>query len=444
MVRVIGCEPLRQFLVGAPGGRLQTLEASYDPRSNQWFDVFGSEDRQPGEWGHWTGRGMNWNNMCASCHNTRVRKNYDETTDSYHTSMAEPAVGCESCHGPLKAHNDWQAQFGKSGKHDPTLLKLSKSQTLDNCGFCHSRREDLTGDFKPGDDFSAHAQLTIVDASEIYYPDGQVREEDYEYASFLSSKMHLRGVTCLDCHNPHSMKTRLPGNSLCMRCHNGSYPPAPAINPVSHSRHKVFGYDPGGVITNIDLAKYGSKQIEETGGECVNCHMPQTIYMQRDSRHDHGFTIPDPLLTKQLGIPNACNRCHKEKDADWALKYCDEWYGAKMDRPSRSRAQIVAAARAGDAKARDGLLALLSKEDNSYWRAVAAGLLSRWAGEPAVENTLMKALHDTNALVRSESVHALSASAAAHVPAAVNPSVRRSMILPATSAWPPHGRCGPN
>lgn len=106
VVRVIGREPLRQFLVGASDGRLQTLEASYDPYINQWFDVFGSENRQPGEWGHWTGRGMNWNSMCASCHNTRVRKNYDEATDNYHTTMAEPSVGCEACHGPLKAHND--------------------------------------------------------------------------------------------------------------------------------------------------------------------------------------------------------------------------------------------------------------------------------------------------------------------------------------------------
>lgn len=320
-------------------------------------------------------------------------------------------------------------RFSKSGKQDPTLSKFSKSRILDNCGFCHSRREDLTGDFKPGDDFSAHAQLTIVDASEIYYPDGQVREEDYEYASFLSSKMHQRGVTCLDCHNAHSLKVRLPGNWLCMRCHDGSYTGAPTIHPVSHSHHKVFGYDASGAVTNKDLGKYGSKQIEETGGECINCHMPQTVYMQRDSRHDHGFTIPDPLLTTQLGVPNACNRCHKEKEADWALKYCDEWYGAKMDRPSRGRAQTIAAARAGEAKARDGLLGLLSKEDNSYWRAVAAGLLSRWANEPAVGDALSRALHDTNALVRAESVRALSSEVAAHDPAAVE-SIRHALEDP--------------
>jgi len=90
IARVIGNRPLRQFLIPFPGGRFQTLEASYDPRSNQWFNANGEEDRQPGEWGHWTGRGANWNFMCASCHDTRLQKNYDETSDSYHTTMPIP------------------------------------------------------------------------------------------------------------------------------------------------------------------------------------------------------------------------------------------------------------------------------------------------------------------------------------------------------------------
>lgn len=416
--RVIGNDPLRQFLVKFPGGRYQTLEASYDPHRDEWFNVYGKEDRQPGEWGHWTGRGMNWNNMCAACHNTRVRKNYDEASDSYHTTMAEPTVSCEACHGPLKAHNEWQKEFGKSGKKDPTVTRLTPQQIMENCAYCHSRRGELTGDFKPGDDFFDHARLPIVDATNVYYPDGQVHEEDYEFTALLGSKMYGRGVKCLDCHNPHSAKTTLPGNFLCMRCHNGGYANAPIINPVSHSRHRVFGFDANGVLAGGDLTKYKSKEIKETGGECVNCHMPQTVYMQRHWRHDHGFTVPDPLLTKERGIPNACNRCHQDKDADWALKYCDEWYGKKMERPSRQRAQVIAAARAGDARARDGLLGLFASEQNPYWRAVAAGLLQPWIGEAAVSMALLHRLSDTDAVVREQCVRALEPLIETHEPAA--------------------------
>lgn len=408
---VIGHAPLRQFLVSFPGGRLQTLEASYDTRSNEWFDVFGKEDRRPGEWGHWTGRGMNWNSMCATCHNTRLRKGYEEVSDTYHTTMAESAVGCEACHGPLEEHNNWQKKFGKSRQADPTLPHWPKQRATDNCGFCHARRAELTGDFKPGDDFLDQMRPTIVDSSETFYADGQVHEEDYEYAPFLGSRMYSRGVQCSDCHDPHSAKLKLPGNWVCMRCHNGSYTNAPLIDPVGHSHHKVFGYGSSGEVLTTDLTGYREEQIRETGGQCVNCHMPQTTYMQRHRRHDHGFTIPDPLLTKQAGIPNACNRCHQDNDANWAAKYCDEWYGAKMDRPSRARALLVSAARRNDASAPAGLVGMLSTDDISYWRAAAAGLLTAWAGDPFVRQKLTSALNDTNALVRLECVAALESSA---------------------------------
>jgi len=414
--RVIGDDPLLQYLVPFPGGRWQTLEASYDPNAHQWFNSHGNEDRQPGEWGHWTGRGMNWNAMCATCHNTRLRLNYEETNDTFHTSMAEPSVGCEACHGPMADHNTWQQQFGKSGKKDPTLTKLSHDQVVDTCGACHAVRSELTDDFKPGDSFSDHFHLLKVDASESYYADGQIRGEDYEYASFLSSRMHGRGVYCLDCHDPHSYKTRLPGNFLCLLCHAVGSQTAPPINPVTHSHHLVHDFDTNGLPVRMDLTGYRSKTVKETGGECVNCHMPQTVYMQRHWRHDHGFTCPDPLLTKQFGIPNACNRCHADKDADWALTNCVTWYGAKMDRPARSRAQVIAAIQRGEATTPEGLLDWLKREDSPYWRSVALDLLQPWAAQPEVTAVLRQGLQDTNALVRGAAARSLEPALEAEVP----------------------------
>ena len=387
--RVIGHDPVRQFLTATPGGRFQVHEASYDPNSNQWFDVYGNEDRQPGEWGHWTGRGMNWNSRCADCHNTRLRKNYNETTESYRTTMAEISVGCEACHGPLKAHNEWQTAHPHTKSQDPTVVKMSAAQTLGTCGSCHSRRDDLTGDFKPGDSFFDRYSLEILDESERWYPDGQVKDEDYEFASFLSSKMHQSGVTCLDCHNAHSGKKLAQGNDLCMRCHQGNYggfTNAPVINPVEHGHHN----------------------LASKGGECIGCHMPVTVYMQRHPRHDHGFTIPDPLLTKQLDIPNACNRCHADKSTDWALQYTEQWYGAKMNRHSRERAQWIAAERRGEDGAKDRLLGMLaSRTENPYWRAAAAGLLWGWVNDSNVKTALIAALKDENPLVREKAVRSL-------------------------------------
>ncbi len=419
--RVIGHDPLRQFLVGFPGGRDQAVQAAFDPHRNEWFDVFGSDARKPGDWGHWTGRGMNWNSMCAACHNTRLQKNYDAAADSYATSMAEVAIGCESCHGPMKDHVVWQrshpattqyaAVTTKSTKpatrpRDPTIKPMSRDLAFDTCGSCHSRRGELTSDFVPGTLYHDHYRLSIVDESDVYFPDGQVREEDYELAAFLGSRMHAAGVRCVDCHNPHSAKTVLQGDFLCMRCHQGgmaTYPTAPVIKPAEHVFHKP----------------------DSAGARCVNCHMPQTVYMQRHARHDHGMTVPDPLLTKQLGIPNACNRCHTDKDADWSIAAVDKWYGAKMQRYTRQRAQWIAAAKRGDDENGDAaslklaaspfrsavwrpLVDLLANsKETPYWKAVATGLLARWVGEPAVAGAVSAQLAHPDPLVRSEAARSL-------------------------------------
>jgi len=408
---VIGCDPLVQFLVGVPGGRLQALSNAWDPRRKEWFSVFGTEVRLPGEWGHWTGRGMNWNSMCAACHNTRLLKNYDLGTDTYHTEMAERSVGCEACHGPVKSHVEWQRRYGKSGRKDPTLAPMNRQQKLDACGACHARRSELTGNFQPGDAFLDHFELSMVDGTDLYYPDGQVHEEDYEYASFLSSRMGAHGVECSDCHEPHSAKTRLPGNFLCLRCHNGSYPNAPVIDPVAHSHHQVRGYAPDGKLVDADLSHYKPEAIKETGGECVNCHMPQTVYMLRHARHDHGFTIPDPLLTKEAGVPNACNRCHQDKDADWALAQVGQWYGKLMDRPSRERALRLAEARAGKRDAVEPLLKILDAETNAYWKAAIINVLQPWSSESQVDALLRQSLSDSNALVREKAARVLDVGA---------------------------------
>lgn len=384
--RVIGHAPLRQFLVQGSGGRLHALEACFDPKRGDWFNVYGNEDRQPGEWGHWTGRGMVWNQMCASCHNTRVRKNYDPPTDSYRTSMAELTVSCESCHGPMKAHDDWQRQHRGSTAKDPTLVEWTRDQHMENCAGCHARRGEITGDFAPGDSFWDHYLLTVTDGSDTYHPDGQIRDENYEFASFFSSRMQHAGVRCMDCHDMHSMKTILPGNQLCMRCHTpGGFPNAPVILPELHSFH----------------------QAASAGNQCINCHMPQTTYMQRHPRHDHGFTIPDPLLTKTFGVPNACNKCHQDQSVDWALAATEKWYGARMNRKTRSRAFSIAKARQGNPEGRDELVRLLGSDEIPAWKASATLLLDRWIGEPAVQEAVAAQLQHPHPLVRQSAARTL-------------------------------------
>lgn len=396
--RVIGHQPLRQFLVPGPNGRLQVMDPAYDPAKREWFELHPTELRKPGEWGHWTGRGMNWNSMCAACHNTRLKKGYHIETDRYQTRMAEAAVSCEACHGPMQEHAAWRRAHPGHAGAEPGRRPLNREQMADTCGACHSRRSELTGDFVPGEAFHDHYRLHGPGLDDAYHPDGQVREESFEYASFLSSRMHDAGLRCTDCHDPHRGKPLVLGNDLCMRCHGGSGAAgAPVIEPNAHSRHRP----------------------DSAGHQCTACHMPQTTYMQRHPRHDHGFTIPDPALTVAEGVPNACNRCHSERDAHWAAGVVREWYGEGPEqRPSARRARWLAMARRGDPSARLGLIELLRNESNALWSATICNHLERWSDHPEVQRLLVERCEHSSAWVREAAVRALTTPARDEVSAA--------------------------
>lgn len=358
---VLGHKPLWQPLVPAPGGRWQPHELAFDPARREWFNVFGTENRQPGEWGHWTGRGMNWNSMCAACHMTGYQRRYDETTDSYRSTWVEHGVGCIQCHGPMPAGHGDKNRPPPPGPRPP--FNGDRGRMMQTCAPCHARNERLTEDFQPGDAYPDHYRIELPVEASVFYPDGQQRDEDFNWTSMLLSRMGHAGVTCLDCHDPHTTRTILPvtDNQLCQQCHAAPGRVLPSgvrampIDPLAHSRHAP----------------------DSAGNSCVACHMPTTNYMQRAPRHDHGWLKPDPLLTRELGIPNACSRCHEKEGLDWVIGKAAAWYGDRLDSRQRARARAVAAAQAGEPDSGAGLVNLLAGEDIPAWRATYLSLLAR-------------------------------------------------------------------
>ncbi len=382
---MLGHKPSWQPLIPAPGGRWQPHELAFDPAKGEFFNVFGQENRQPGEWGHWTGRGMNWNSMCAQCHMTGFQKHYDSTTDTYASTWVEQGVGCIQCHGPTAAGHGRPGGSAAGGPKPPFLS--DRTRMMQTCAPCHARNERLTEDFQPGDNYHDHYRVALPAEAGVFYPDGQQRDEDFNWTSVLLSRMGHAGVTCLDCHDPHTTKTILPAadNQLCQQCHAapGRVLPGGAratpIDPSAHSRHQ-----PG-----------------SAGNACIACHMPTTNYMQRSPRHDHGWLKPDPLLTKELGIPNACSRCHEDKGIDWIISQADAWYGAKLDSRQRARARAVAAGQSAAPGATAGLLALLRDEDIPAWRATYLSLLSGLPAAPGATPAAQAALAAADPLERA-------------------------------------------
>jgi predicted CXXCH cytochrome family protein len=386
---ILGHAPLWQPLVPAPGGRWQAHELAFDPARHDWFNVFGEENRQPGEWGHWTGRGINWNTMCAPCHMTGYDAGYDPATDTFKSTWTEQGIGCVSCHGTPPADH---ATSAKKAPYDP--FRGDRDLMMQTCAPCHARNEPLTGRFQPGDNYHDHYRVTLPTEARTFYPDGQQRDEDFNWTSLLTSRMGHAGVTCLDCHDPHTNKTILPveNNALCMQCHSapGRVMPGGAravpIEPLAHSRH-----------------------AEGTAGnQCVSCHMPTTNYMQRAPRHDHGWIKPDPLLTRELGIPNACSKCHQTEGLDWVIARADAWYGSKLESHQRARTRAVAALQTGAPSAVAPALAVLGLEEVPAWRATLLELLAPHVAEPAARTTLTTALAAPAPLERAAAVRALT------------------------------------
>jgi predicted CXXCH cytochrome family protein len=235
---------------------------------------------------------------------------------------------------------------------------------MNACAACHARRSTIRESVTPGAPLEDTHRLALP-IPPSYHADGQQREEVYVWGSFLQTDMYQKGVTCMDCHEPHALKLRAEGNALCTRCHN-----AALLDTEKHHFHKA-----------------GSK-----GAQCVECHMPAQKYMVVDERRDHAIRVPRPDLSASLGSPNACTQCHAERKADWAAAAMDKWYGkAWRDRPQYGTT-LHAGATQG-AKALPSLLALAGDPAApSIIRASAATLAQPYVTArnlPVLQNLLI-------------------------------------------------------
>jgi hypothetical protein len=227
ITHTFGWFPLQQYLIPFPDGRLQCLPIAWDSRENRWYHLYPDRQLAADDWLYWTNNGQNWNAMCAECHSTDLRKNYDPKTDSYRTAWSEISVGCEACHGPGSDHVAW-AQLPEMGRPDVanTALavdtgEMTSAGQLQLCAPCHARRMSLDDNIHAHADFLDYGIPQLLSEG-MYFPDGQILDEVYVYGSFVQSKMHARDVRCSDCHDVHSIKRIKDGNALCLQCHRAA------------------------------------------------------------------------------------------------------------------------------------------------------------------------------------------------------------------------------
>jgi predicted CXXCH cytochrome family protein len=234
---------------------------------------------------------------------------------------------------------------------------------------------------RPGQAFDESLRLALLEEG-LYHPDGQIDDEVYVYGSFLQSKMHEAGVVCSNCHEPHSTKLRAEGNAVCTQCHLPAH-----FDDASHHRHP-----PG-----------------SPGAGCVNCHMPVKTYMVVDDRHDHGFRIPQPQLTLDLGVPNTCNQCHVDEGPEWARDALLAWgvSGRPASASGTGHARSFSDAWSGRNSALPRLLELAARGDVPAFIRASAALTTNRLPAPEIMPAIQPLLRSESAMVRAAAVRSM-------------------------------------
>lgn len=411
-----GVDPLQQYLVPFPDGRVQALSLAWDSRpaskgGQRWLHLYPGERVDHEDELHWTGRQQNWNYMCADCHSTNLVKGYDIESDRFATTWSEIDVACEACHGPGREHVEWAAsdserqaemadkgfgillrdRLGVSWRMDPETGIAGRSEPPNSrvevgvCAVCHSRRGTLAGGAQGDPDFLDHHRPAFL-TEPLYFPDGQIQDEVYVWGSFVQSQMYAAGVTCSDCHDPHSLELRAQGDAVCAQCHLPS-----KFAVTAHHGHPA---QPGAPA-------------------CVDCHMPERTYMVVDPRRDHSMRVPRPDLSLTFGVPNACSQCHADKTAAWAADSFEHMF-PEAGRPSQDWTSAFSQARAGLPQAEVSLLRVIGDgETPAIARATAAMELAPYLS-PLSGQAIQDALKDPSPLVRLASLRTLEVLPAEH------------------------------
>ena len=189
--------------------------------------------------------------------------------------------------------------------------------------------------------------------------------------------MYHNDVTCINCHDAHSLKLKFEDNKLCLQCHVPE-----TYNSPSHHFH--------------------SNNSE--GAKCINCHMTGKYYMGNDFRRDHSFRIPRPDLSIKYGTPNACIQCHADKDNKWAWDNFKKQYG---EPDYKHFSELLAPGLVG---AEHGFNSLLELARDTIYpdiaRASAVNGMNNYLDTDAINN-MISFLNDDSALVRAATLDGL-------------------------------------
>jgi predicted CXXCH cytochrome family protein len=365
-------------------GQYFRLPVAFDLERKRWMSLNGSFFYPDGE--NFNQHVAQWDTNCVFCHNVKAQPNFNFNTRMAATEVAELGIACGACHAQGAEHAEMasspltRAMWHLSEKAETGIvnpLKLDSDRAMMICGHCHGQRVPEPTDrireiMTKGDPFDAGENLSeyytpvghettigTVSFANRFWPDGSPRLTAYEYQGVTGSKCFTEGepgdrITCNSCHTMHSgdIKGQITEekrtNAACTQCHT-QFAAEPAIS--QHTKHLADG----------------------KGSNCYACHMPEVVSGIMAFHKTHKITIPEPKLTLEQSVPNACNQCHVDKSANWTVDQAKalwpEHYGSlersadeQFDQPESVRGLF-----AGDALTRAMMADAMRKHGEASW-----------------------------------------------------------------------------
>jgi len=298
-----------------------------------------------------------WNAVCIRCHTTDGHPNLDlKPPEVARSTASEFGIACEACHGPGAAHagamrnplRRYAAHLGMRGESGMTNpRKLTSERASQICAQCHSVNVPTNEEYehylrsgfryRPGDDLARTRRIVAENGKNLdpgyFWPDGMVRVTGREFHGLRASPCFQGGdFSCLSCHALHKPDTDPrplhewrnaqlrhfdERNGQCLQCHE-SLRKTEALE--AHTHHRA----------------------DSSGAECVNCHMPNTVYGLGKATRSHQITNPDVARDMAAGRPNACNLCHLDRTLDWTASSMASWYGTRRPTLDADQRKIAA------------------------------------------------------------------------------------------------------
>jgi hypothetical protein len=147
---------------------------------------------------------------CFGCHSTFVSMEGKRLNPH----QLEPGIGCVRCHWNAAEHVR-TIDLGLSSTPE-RLSQLTPLESVNRCGECHRRADELSGEIRPEDN-------TLVRFASVGLVQSKCFLEQDSLGMSSGAKMRL---DCVSCHNPHQpassdWKTH---TAVCAKCHDGSRP----------------------------------------------------------------------------------------------------------------------------------------------------------------------------------------------------------------------------